>query len=290
MPTIAGHEISDIGLGTMSLSLPGRPSAERAESVIVNAVENGINWIDTADSYGLGDGVEGHGERLVADVLDRHGLRSTVLVATKGGHVWPAGRPRWEANGRPAHLRAACERSLRRLRTSSIDLYQLHSIDPAVPASDQFGALVELADDGLIAAAGISNVTAEDVDLAAGILGPRLVTVQNAGSVFEQPDPRVVARCRELSITFIAHSALGGPTRSLALDRSPEIMAIAQRHGTSPAMVAVSALLALIPDGTALIGTTDPTRFGAQLQPNRLTLTPRERGEVATVLDDSNCY
>jgi len=282
MPTIAGREISDIGLGAMALSLSGRPSTERAESVILSSVEHGINWIDTADSYGLGDGIEGHGEQLVADVLERHHLRDKVLVATKGGHVWPSGQPRWATDGRPAHLRAACERSLRRLRTDCIDLYQLHSIDPAVPASDQFGALAELADNGLIAAAGISNVTADDIDLAASILGPRLAAVQNEGSIFEHPDPGIVARCRELSITFIAHSALGGASRSLTLDRSPEITAIARRHGTSPAMVAVSALLALVPGGAALIGTTNPTRFGVQPQPNRLSINPRDIERVLT--------
>jgi len=212
MPTIAGREISDIGLGAMALSLSGRPSTERAESVILSSVEHGINWIDTADSYGLGDGIEGHGEQLVADVLERHHLRDKVLVATKGGHVWPSGQPRWVTDGRPAHLRAACERSLRRLRTDCIDLYQLHSIDPAVPASDQFGALAELADNGLIAAAGISNVTIEEFDLAASILGPKLAAAQNEGSIFEQPDPGIVVRCRELSITFIAHSAIGVAT------------------------------------------------------------------------------
>jgi len=252
MPTIAGRQISDIGLGTMALSLPGRPSTERAESVILSAVEHGINWIDTADSHGLGDGIEGHGEHLVADVLERHHLRDKVLVATKGGHVWPAGQPRWVADGRPAHLRAACERSLRRLRTNSIDLYQLHSIDPAVPAREQFDALAELADSGLIAAAGISNVTVEEFGLAASILGPRLAAMQNEGSVFEEPDPSIKSRCCELSTTFIAHSALGGATPSLTLDETPEITAIARRHGTAPVMVAVSALLALVPGGTAL--------------------------------------
>ncbi len=282
MPTIAGRRVSDIGLGTMALSLAGRPSAERAESLILNAVEHGINWIDTACSYGLGDGTEGHGEHLVADVLDRHHLRDKVLVATKGGHVWPVGQPRWVADGRPAQLRDACERSLRRMRTSSIDLYLLHSIDPAVPASDQFGALAELADSGLIAAAGISNVTIEEIDLAAGILGPRLVAVQNEGSIFERPDPDIVGRCRELSITFIAHSALGGATRSQTLDRSPEITTVARRHGTSAAMIAVSALLALVPDGAALVGTTDPTRFGKELKPNRLDLDPNDIEAVLT--------
>jgi len=284
MPTIEGRGISDIGLGAMALSLPGRPSAERAESVIVSALEHGIDWIDTADSYGLGDGIEGHGEHLVADILDRHHLRDNVLVATKGGHRWPAGEARWVADGRPAHLRAACERSLRRLRTNSIDLYQLHSLDPEIPASDQFGVLAELVDDGLVAAAGISNVTAEDVDLAASILGPRLAVVQNEGSIFEHPDPSIVGRCRELSITFIAHSALGGATRCRTLERSPEIMAIARQHATSLAMVAVSALLALIPGGAALIGTTEPTRFGAELKPNRLCLDPREVERILTAV------
>jgi len=88
----------------MALSLAGRPSAERAEWAVLNAVEHGINWIDTACSCGLGDGIEG-GELLVADVLDRHHLRDKVLVAPKGGHVRPVGEPRWVADGRPTQLR-----------------------------------------------------------------------------------------------------------------------------------------------------------------------------------------
>jgi aryl-alcohol dehydrogenase-like predicted oxidoreductase len=108
-----GRRVTRIGLGGMPLSIQGRPDRAQARAVIRRAVERGVTFIDTADVYCLDDGEIGHNERLIAETLDELGAREQVTVATKGGMTRPDGR--WEYDGRPEHLRRACERSLREL-------------------------------------------------------------------------------------------------------------------------------------------------------------------------------
>jgi aryl-alcohol dehydrogenase-like predicted oxidoreductase len=147
--------VTRLGFGAMRITgngIWGEP-ADRAGAVRVlrRAVELGINFIDTADSYG-----PGVSETLIAEAL--HPYPANLVIATKGGFERP-GPNRWVENGKPQHLRAACEGSLRRLRLDRIDLYQLHRIDPKVPAADQLGTLKELQAAGKIKYVGLSEVS-----------------------------------------------------------------------------------------------------------------------------------
>src|SRR4051812_864653 len=150
----------------MPLSIEGRPARADALEVLIAAIDHGVGLIDTADSYCLDDRETGHSEELVAAALAMAGSRGReVLVATKGGHV----RDReggWGLDGRPEHLRQACDASLRRLGVESIGLYQYHRPDPAVPFEDSVGTLAELRAEGKVLSIGLSNVDIDQIDAA----------------------------------------------------------------------------------------------------------------------------
>lgn len=177
--SIGSATISAIGLGGMPLSIEGRPDEERAVATVHAAIDAGISFIDTAMSYCLNSSETGHNESLIARALAAYGGDvSGVLVGTKGGAARGADGA-WSFNGDPATLREACEGSLKRLGGDSIGLYQLHVPDPNVPYADSVGALRDLYDAGKIRAVGISNVNLDQLREAHGILGERLVSVQN---------------------------------------------------------------------------------------------------------------
>src|SRR5215831_7994605 len=147
--------VNRMGFGAMRITGRGiwgpPPDRDRAKAAVRKAVDQGVTFIDTADSYG-----PGVSEELLAEAL--HPYPADLVIATKGGLVRP-GPGRWDPDGRPGHLREACEGSLRRLKIDQIPLYQLHRPDPRVPLADSLGALVELKDEGKIAHIGVSNVT-----------------------------------------------------------------------------------------------------------------------------------
>jgi aryl-alcohol dehydrogenase-like predicted oxidoreductase len=162
-------------------------------------VELGIRFIDTADSYG-----PEVSERLIAEAL--HPYPAGLLIATKGGIVRPD-RPSWVADGRPEHLRQACEASLRRLRLERIDLYQLHTVDDRVPLEDSVGELARLQTEGKIRHVGVSNVTAAELERARRIV--KVVSVQNRYNVADRSSEDVLAVCQRDGIAFIPWSPLG---------------------------------------------------------------------------------
>src|SRR6476661_7904174 len=130
--------VSAVGYGVMHLSIQDRPPAEQGIRVIHAALDAGVTLIDTADVYCLDENDIGHNERLIARALKSwSGDRSRVIVATKGGMTRPRGR--WEMDGRPVHLKSACEQSLKSLGVERIDLYQLHVPDPRVPLAESAG-------------------------------------------------------------------------------------------------------------------------------------------------------
>ena len=162
-----------IGYGAMALTGPGGwgepPDPAAAKAVLRRALDLGVQLFDTADSYG-----PDVSEQLLADAL--HPYPSDVVIATKGGSI-REGPWQLHADGRPAHLRATCEGSLRRLRLDRIDLYQLHNVDSAVPIEESVGALAELRSEGKIRHVGLSNVTIEQIESARKIVP--VVSVQN---------------------------------------------------------------------------------------------------------------
>jgi pyridoxine 4-dehydrogenase len=191
--------VNRMGFGAMRISGWGEPQyPEEARAVLRRAVELGVNFIDTADSYG-----PEVSERLIADAL--HPYPEGLVIATKGGFTRP-GPTRWVPDGRPEHLREACEGSLRRLRVDRIDLYQLHRIDPRVPAEESLGALAELKEEGKIRYVGLSEVGVEEIERAREIMP--LASVQNRYNLADRGSEAVLDLCERERLAFIPYSPL----------------------------------------------------------------------------------
>src|SRR5262245_8713530 len=174
---IGEMKVSEIGLGGMPMSIEGRPDDERSVRTIHAALDAGVTLIDTADAYHIHADEVGHNESLIARALASYGGDvSNVLVATKGGHLRP-GDGSWTKDGSPAHLRQACEASLKRLGVDAIGLYQFHRPDPIIPYAECVGAIRDLLDAGKIRMAGISNADPGQIREARQILGGRLASV-----------------------------------------------------------------------------------------------------------------
>jgi aryl-alcohol dehydrogenase-like predicted oxidoreductase len=227
----------------MHLSIEGRPPEAQGIRVILAALDAGMTLLDTADVYCLDDSDLGHNERLIGAALASwRGRREHIIVATKGGFTRPHGR--WERNGRPAHLREACERSLRALGVDRIDLYQLHAPDPAVPFEDSVGALADLAREGKIRWVGLSNVTVAQLRIAESVVS--IQTVQNRLNPFfrESLAEGVVDYCARRRIGFLAYSPTGGGRLNLKLPNHPVLARIAGELGVSAHQVALAWVLA----------------------------------------------
>lgn len=234
--------VGAVGFGGMPLSLAGRPPEAQAILVIHAALDAGMTLIDTADVYCLDDNDIGHNERLVAKALVAwSGDRDSIVVATKGGMSRPGGR--WEYNGRPDHLRAACERSLKALGVERIDLYQFHVPDPDVPFTDSVGALAELQREGKVRWVGLSNVSVPQIETARGLV--EVLTVQNRLNPFfrEALETDVVKYCSDNGIGFLAYSPVGGGRLNKKLPGHPVVRRIAERKGVSAHAVVLAWVL-----------------------------------------------
>jgi aryl-alcohol dehydrogenase-like predicted oxidoreductase len=259
-----GTEIFPIGLGAMPMSLPGRPEEERSVRTIHAAVDAGVGLIDTADAYCAGEEEVGHNERLIARALaERPGARDAVLVATKGGHTRPGGA--WEIDASPAHLRAACEASLRALGTDRIDLYQLHRPDPDVPFAESVGALKELRDEGKIRHVAVSNASAERLEIARGIVD--IAAVQNQYSLTDRRSQDVLDICERDGIGFVPWA----PLDAGALQPGGPVDRVAAARGVTPMQVALAWLLHASPatlptPGTSSLGHLEENVAAAALE------------------------
>lgn len=195
--------VNRLGFGAMRITgdgVWGEPKdRDEAIRVLRRAVELGVNLIDTADSYG-----PEVSERLIAEAL--HPYPAGLVIATKAGFDRP-GPNRWTMNGRPEHLRAACEGSLKRLKVERIDLYQLHRIDPNVPADDQIGTFADLQREGKIKHIGLSEVTVDEILHAQSMV--EVATVQNRYSLADRAAEDVLKYCEEEEIGFIPWFPLG---------------------------------------------------------------------------------
>ncbi len=238
--------VSAVGFGGMHLSVQGRPPEEQGVQVLHAALDSGVTFIDTANTYCLDQHDLGHNERLVARALKSWGgPRDTVLVGTKGGLTRPGGR--WESDARPARLREACEQSLRALEVEQIDLYQLHAPDPKVRFTDSVAALADLRREGKIRWVGLSNVSVSEIEAAEEIVP--IVTVQNRLNPFfrESLEDGVVDSCALRGIGFLAYSPVGGGRLNKKLPEHPVVQAVARRHGASPHAVTLAWVLAQSP-------------------------------------------
>jgi len=242
---IGAVRVGAVGLGAMPMSLAGRPDEARSLRTIHAALDAGVTLIDTADAYCLGESEVGHNERLVAKALASWpGGRDGVLVATKGGHTRP-GRE-WGLDGRPEHLRQACEASLRALGVEAIGLYQLHRPDPKVPFAESVGALAELRAAGKVRMVGLSNVSVDQIELARRIV--EVASVQNEFSPRFRRSEGELAWCAAHHIAFLPWSPLGGIGRGGMLGQRHSAFAeVAGGRGVSPQQVALAWELAKAP-------------------------------------------
>ncbi|MEU8864828.1 aldo/keto reductase [Streptomyces umbrinus] len=243
-----------LGYGTAQLTGPGywgpRGEARDAVAVLRRAVERGVTLIDTADNYG-----PSVAEELVAEAL--YPYPAGLVIATKGGVV-RTGPDAWHVEGRPERLRAMCEASLRRLRLDTIDLYQLHRLDPDVPMAEQLGALDELRREGKIRHIGLDSVTAEQLEAARELTD--IASVQNRYNLTDRASEPLLKLCEAHGIAFLPWFPLGNG--SLTTDRagSTDIATahgvpadtgaahgvsadIATAHGVSPGQIALAWLL-----------------------------------------------
>jgi aryl-alcohol dehydrogenase-like predicted oxidoreductase len=232
-------EYARIGIGCMRLSTDRDRDEARGIDVLHAALDRGVTLLDTADAYCLDDSDVGHNERLIARALASwSGDRSRVVVATKGGLTRPHGQ--WVPDGRGRHLRAACEASLKALGVQRIDLYQLHAPDPRVPLSTSVRALASLKDEGLVARIGLCNVTVGQIEEARRIT--EVSAVQMELSVWHDDNVLngVVEYCLTHDILLIAYRPLGGRRRVPQLRHEPVLREVAERHGTTPAEIALA--------------------------------------------------
>ncbi|HEX5403109.1 MAG TPA: aldo/keto reductase [Pseudonocardiaceae bacterium] len=271
---IGDTTVSAIGLGGMPMSIEGRPDEARSVATIQVALDAGITLIDTADAYHVHANEVGHNELLIAKALAGYGGdTSSVLIATKGGHLRP-GDGSWTVDGSPEYLRKACDASLARLGVDAIGLYQFHRPDPNVPYAESVGALAELLDAGKIRMAGVSNADPEQIKLANEVLGGRLVSVQNQFSPrFRTSEPELEL-CDQLGIAFLPWSPLGGISR--AGDLGTVFAEIADAHGASPQRVCLAWLLARSPMVVPIPGSSRPETIRDSAAAAELELTEDE--------------
>ncbi|MCC6495465.1 MAG: aldo/keto reductase [Propionibacteriaceae bacterium] len=275
--SLGPRTVSAIGLGGMPMSIEGRPDVERSTATIHAALDAGVTLIDTADAYHLHAGEVGHNEDLIASALRSYGGdTSSVLVATKGGHLRP-GDGSWTQDGRPEYLKAAAKASAKRLGVEAIGLYQFHRPDPKVPYVDSVGAIRDLLDEGVIQLAGISNAWVEQIDLANQVLGGRLVSVQNQFSPAHRASLPELRHCAELGIAFLPWSPLGGIRNAAALgNRHHAFATIAAAHGVSPHQVTLAWELKLAPIVIPIPGASRPASIEDSAKAVELVLTEDE--------------
>ena len=215
-----------IGFGGMPLSIQGRPDEEQGRRVLRAAVDAGMTFVDTADVYCLDDNDIGHNERLIASAL---GNRDDVRIATKAGLRRPRGA--WTNDASPAHIREACERSLRALQTDRIWLYQLHAPDPKVAFEKSVETFAELQREGKFEHFGLSNVSVKQIDQASAILP--VVSVQNRLNPYFRENVKVAKACAERGIAVLAYSPVGGGRLAKKLPQFDVLIDLARKHDRS---------------------------------------------------------
>ena len=278
-PTAATAGTIDVGgdltvnrLGFGAMRITGRgiwgdpPSRDQAIATLRRVVELGVTFIDTADSYG-----PSVSEELIAEAL--HPYPDDLVIATKGGLVRP-GPNRWDEDGRPEHLREACEGSLRRLRLDQIPLYQLHAPDPKVPLAESVGAIAELKDEGKIRHVGVSNVSEAQLRAAQRIVP--IVSVQNRYNVNDRRSQPLVDLCEQEDMVFLPWAPLQESGRRVA------VAAAARRHGVTEQQVVIAWLLASSPAILPIPGTGSPEHAAENVAAAAVDLSREEMDAIST--------
>ena len=260
---IGAKTVHRLGFGAMQITGPGvwGPPSDPAGAVAVlrRAVELGVDFIDTADSYG-----PTISEELIAEALHPYG---DVVVATKAG-LTRTGPGLWHPVGRPEYLRQQCELSLRRLGVEAIDLFQLHRIDPMVLAEEQFGLLAELLAEGKVAAVGLSEVSVEQIEAAQQIVP--ITTIQNLYNLANRQSEAQLEFCEAEGIGFIPWFPIA--TGALAAPGGP-LEEIAAEIGATAAQVALAWLLRRSPVMLPIPGTKSVTHLEENCAASLVELT-----------------
>jgi aryl-alcohol dehydrogenase-like predicted oxidoreductase len=259
--------VNRLGFGAMRLTgdgIWGEPrDPDECRRVLRRAVELDVNLIDTADSYG-----PEVSERLIAEAL--YPYPEGLVIATKGG-LTRKGPHQWQPDGRPEHLRRACEGSLERLRLERIELYQLHRVDPHVPIEESLGALIELRAEGKIARIGLSNVSVDQLRRARELTS--IVSVQNRYNLIDHANEDVLGACERDGLGFLPWDPLS--TGRLAEPGGP-LAQMAPRHHALPAQLALAWLLHRSPVTLPIPGTASVAHLEENVGAARLDLSPDE--------------
>ena len=266
--TIGGElEVRRLGFGAMRITGDGiwgePPDPAGARELLRRVVQDGVNLIDTADSYG-----PEVSENLIAEAL--HPYPDDLVIATKAGLARP-GPNQWVPSGRPDRLKRCCEDSLRRLKLERIDLYQFHRVDPEVPIEDSVGALVELQQEGKIRLIGVSNVDGEELERAQQIA--EVVSVQNRYSFADRSSDDVLAACERQGLAFLPWAPIEVANASKL---GEALTAVARAHDASQVQVAIAWLLARSPVILPIPGTSSIVHFEENLEAAQLELSQEE--------------
>lgn len=269
----ADLEVNRLGFGAMRITGRGvwgdPPDLAAATRVLQRAARLGVNFIDTADSYG-----PEVSESLIARAL--YPYPPDLVIATKGGMVRP-GPEEWNRDGRPEHLRKACESSLRRLRRTSIDLYQLHAPDPKVPLEDSIGELVRLKGEGKIRHIGVSNVSVAELKRCERLTP--IVSVQNRYNLEDRRADTVLEYCESQAIAFLPWAPLGSGGHARA--GAPGALArVAARHGITPGQAAIAWLLARSTLMLPIPGTASVEHLEQNVAAASVRLSPEDLHEL----------
>jgi aryl-alcohol dehydrogenase-like predicted oxidoreductase len=256
--------VNRMGFGAMRITGRGiwgdPPDRDLAQATLRRAVELGVNFIDTANSYG-----PEVSEALIADTL--HPYPDDLVIATKGGLVRP-GPGRWDPDGRPAHLRASCEESLRRLKLEQIPLYQMHRPDPKVPYAESIGALAQLKNEGKIRHVGVSNVSEAQLREAQRIVP--VVSVQNRYNASDRSSESMVDVCDQESIAFLPWAPIQDG------DEIVPVRTAARNHGVSTRQVILAWLLARSSRMLPIPGTGSPVHLDENVSAASIQLSNAE--------------
>jgi pyridoxine 4-dehydrogenase len=269
--TIGGDlDVARLGFGAMRITGEGvwgfPPDRDEALRVLRRAVELGVTFIDTADSYGPDTS-----EELIAEAL--YPYPEGLVIASKGGHTRPAPGV-WTIDGRPEHLREVCEGTLRKLRLDTVPLYQMHRPDPEVPYEDSVGALAELQREGKIRHIGVSNVSLEQLAQAQSVTS--IASVQNRFNMADRSSVDVVAACAAADIVFIPYAPIKD------WDGKAALTSIAQAHGVTTQEVVLAWILAYSPVMLPIPGTGSVAHLETNVAAASLSLDETELALLAS--------
>jgi pyridoxine 4-dehydrogenase len=260
--------VNRLGFGAMRITGQGvwgdPPDHDQAIATLRRALELGVNFIDTADSYG-----PDVSENLIAEAL--HPYPDDLVIATKGGYLRP-GPNKWTPDGRPEHLRSACEGSLRRLRVEQIPLYQFHVPDPNVPYAESVGAIAELQKEGKIRHVGVSNVSQEQLREAQGIVN--VVSVQNRFNVTDRASQAVLDICEQESLVFLPWAPIQQAGKNVG------VLSAAKRLGVTEYQVVLAWMLSFSRVMLPIPGTGSPAHAADNIAAAGLELTGDEERAI----------